>query len=132
GSLLMMLGALCAGALTLQQSKAPPPEPAVGVWAELLTSDKGRVRLQAAAALGELGPRARAAVPILTATFKKDQDCHVRRAAAVALGQIGPAAEAAVLPLVEALLDEQDYDLATDAAGRSGRSAPRPSAPSPR
>jgi len=45
------------------------------------------VRGAAVVALGEIGPRARAAIPALTRALK-DQDADVRKAAALALGKV--------------------------------------------
>src|SRR3954447_6351230 len=64
-------------------------------------------RLEAAAALDRMGPRAKAAVPALAGALK-DADVHVRKMAALALGDIGPDAGGAVPALVEALRDESE------------------------
>ncbi len=52
--------------------------------------------------LGNLGPAAKAVVPLLAAAVK-DKDQMVRRNAAEALGELGETAKAAVPALVEAL-----------------------------
>ena len=52
-------------------------------------------RKDAAMELGAMGPRARTAVPALTAALKDDSEA-VRQAAALALGSMGPAANSAV------------------------------------
>jgi HEAT repeat protein len=64
-------------------------------------------RLQAAAALGAIGPPATAAVPALAAALK-DREPDLRAAAADALGQIGPDAKDAVPGLVDRLKDEEE------------------------
>jgi HEAT repeat protein len=70
-----------------------------------LQSPERSVRLDAAAALGRLGPQATKAVPALIQALK-DADVHVRKLAALALGDIGPAAVIAVPALVEACQDQ--------------------------
>jgi HEAT repeat protein len=62
------------------------------------------VRQHAAAALGQMGRKARRAVPCLAEALQ-DPDTRVRRLAALALGDIGPEAAAAVPALVGALND---------------------------
>jgi len=69
--------------------------------AELRSPNPGR-RGTAAMELGELGPRARAAVKPLAAALA-DEDLNVRYWAASALGAIGPGAAEAVPALVGAL-----------------------------
>jgi HEAT repeat protein len=61
--------------------------------------------LAAAAALGELGSKAKAAVPVLVRALK-DPHVHIRKLAALALGDIGPDAKLAVPALSEALNDK--------------------------
>src|SRR3954451_24871524 len=63
------------------------------------------VRLDAAAALGRLGPKAGPAVPALAEALS-DEDLYVRRLVPLALGDIG--AGAAVPGLIEALGDEDE------------------------
>jgi HEAT repeat protein len=70
---------------------------------------KFRVSLAAASSLGNLGPRAREAVPALAAALKSDE-ARLRHQAAFALGRIGPAARGAIPALKEALND-RDKDL---------------------
>jgi HEAT repeat protein len=67
---------------------------------------------QSAAALGELGPEAKIAVPALIGALK-NEDARVRQAAAEALGKIGPDAHKAVPSLHQAL---KDTDSAVSAA----------------
>jgi HEAT repeat protein len=63
----------------------------VPALAEALGDENGYVRHDAATALGQLGPDARAAVPALVAALG-DRDRGVRRAAATALPKIDPEA----------------------------------------
>jgi CubicO group peptidase (beta-lactamase class C family) len=77
---------------------APPAE--VATLAQGLADVDPRVREQAAAALGRLGPQGQAAVGPLVAALGHE-DPYLRGAAAVALGHIG---EAAVPALVRALV----------------------------
>ncbi len=62
------------------------------------------VRVCAAAALGEMGNAAQAAVPAL-ASLVKDPEVNVRRMAVVALGDIAGRADLAVPVLIEAMSD---------------------------
>jgi HEAT repeat protein len=60
-------------------------------------------------ALGEFGPEARSAVPVLVEVLRDTRNNVVlRRFAASALGEIGPDAKAAVPELLEALKDRSD------------------------
>ena len=63
------------------------------------------MRCSAAEALGQIGPKAEAAVPALAKALQ-DKEEKVRQDAAVALGRIGPKAQAAAPALVEALKDK--------------------------
>lgn len=72
-----------------------------------LASPSSEKRMDAATALGELGPRASAAVPALV-TALGDQDSYVRNFAANALGAVGPAAVSAVPALVNLLHDADE------------------------
>jgi HEAT repeat protein len=87
------------------------------------------VRLHAAAALGQMGRKARKAVPALAEALQ-DVDAHVRRMAALALGDVGPEAAAAVPALVEALNDSHAAvrRRAVVALGRPGSAAPKAAA----
>ena len=67
-----------------------------------LNDQRADVRINAARALGEIGPEAKAAVPALIETLK-DEEASVRSSAAFALSRIGLAA---VPALSEALKDE--------------------------
>jgi HEAT repeat protein len=124
GQVAVIVGVLCAAGPAVQAKEAPPPKEDAGSWAEQLTRPQPEVRLRAVAALAELGPAAKAAVPILAGTLRKDKDLQVRRAAAVALGQVGPDAAAAVPALTEALADA-DYDLVSHAARALGHVGPK-------
>ena len=88
------------------------------VWArmeQLLLSDDGAARLDAATALGELGTSAQFAVPALVLALK-DADSRLRAQAAVALGEIGPVASESVPALKQAL---GDWDLNVRDAARA-------------
>src|SRR5262245_53533663 len=64
-------------------------------WIKKLESKDSRERYDACSAVGQLGPKARAAVPAVMEVLK-DKDLATRSLAAYALGQIGPEAKAAV------------------------------------
>jgi HEAT repeat protein len=84
----------------------------------------GKVRLGALAALEQIGPEAKAAVPALVDAMK-DHDGKVRLGALAALEKIGPEAKAAVPALVDAMKErnpEQRY-LAVKVLGRMGPEA---------
>jgi len=60
----------------------------------------------AAAGLGDLGPEARDAVPVLAWTMRHGSDAKIREAAGLALGQIGPHLPEVVATLAKALEGE--------------------------
>jgi len=62
---------------------------ATPILVKMLASDKPQIRYQAAAALADLGPPARAALPSLTKLLE-DSDEHVRAMAGTALSRIQP------------------------------------------
>ena len=95
---------------------------------KLLNDDDSDVRLAAAVALGEIGPKAKSEVPSLTALLRNgNEDGWMRENVADALGKIGPDAEA-VSALTE-LLRNEDVELrwsaivALDTAGSNSRTA---------
>jgi HEAT repeat protein len=75
---------------------------AMQVLIDLLKDEDSNVRQEAAAALGNLGPLAKPAIPALSETLN-DQDSTVRYRAVEALGRIGPKA---VGVIVEALTND--------------------------
>ncbi len=82
----------------------------------LLNEKDASVRINAARALGALGPTASAAVPDLISVIKRStgiawQDKGLREAAAASLGEIGPAAAPAI-PALESLTNELSGELA--------------------
>jgi HEAT repeat protein len=86
----------------------PPPAPAGGdlpAILERLKAEKAPDRMEAAAAIGRLGPGAKAAVPALVAAFPQEKDPFARRAMIAALGAIGPEAREAVPALIAAVRD---------------------------
>ncbi len=91
-----------------------------------LTKDKDEsFRMAAAEAIGEFGPRAKAAVPALIELLK-DDDGMVRWTAIEALGNIGPEANAAVPTLIAVSLkdtDENNVQWAADTLGEIGPEA---------
>jgi PAS domain S-box-containing protein len=99
--------------------KPIPPE--IQNLISALCSKDSNVRRQAAEALGNIGPEAKAAVPALIESLKDGEE-GVREAAAKSLGKIGPEAKAAVQALIEMLKDEDKYVLgaATEALGYIG------------
>jgi HEAT repeat protein len=83
---------------------------AVPVLIDLLHGDRGtgetEVRLEAALALGHMGPEAEPAVPALTEALG-DPSADLRLAAAEALARVGPAASAAVPAMTQLLKEGQ-------------------------
>jgi serine/threonine protein kinase len=106
---------------------AEPPTPLGGVSVTSLVGALGgadpAARWRAAMALGEIGGRAREAVPALVDALD-DDDESVRLAAATALGKLGPAARDAVPTLTAALSDKKDEVLRRHAAVALGRIGP--------
>ena len=89
---------------------ADPPKPAPAADAlpalvERLKAEKPVDRMEAAAALGRLGPGAKAATPALVAAFPPEKDPFARRAMIAALGAIGPDAREAAPALIAAVRD---------------------------
>ena len=105
------IGPAAAPALDTLRKLATAPEPmvaTVSVWAALkidpdnsamfetavpllrraVSSDRELVRLEAAVALGDIGPAARSAIPILELAAEEDSSRSVRQAAAEALRKI--------------------------------------------
>jgi HEAT repeat protein len=80
------------------------------------------VRATAATALGQIGPDARAAVPVLN-DLLKDTDSSVVKAAADSLGRIGPDARGAVPALIEAMQD-RDVEVRRQVVVALGRIGP--------
>jgi HEAT repeat protein len=74
-------------------------------WIQALKDKSFLVRMNAALALGYIGPKANKAVPALIEALK-DKETVVRGGAALALGEIGPKAEKAVPALIQALNDK--------------------------
>src|SRR5258708_23167786 len=66
-----------------------PPRSTLFPYTTLFRSDV-QVRRMITAALGEIGPPSRTAVPVLV-TSLRDRSEAVRRRAAIALGEMGPA-----------------------------------------
>ena len=83
--------------------------PKVAEALQALKDKDWQVRMAAAMALEEIGPRAALAVPDLIQTLERDKREDVRRAAAEALGGVGLATREAISALVRALDDKSDY-----------------------
>lgn len=88
----------------------------------LYVEEDAHVRAGAAEALGEIGPKAFAAVPYLINALK-DSDADVRCRTADALGEIGRAAAAGVAALIAGLKD-QNWDVRVCAASALGKIGP--------
>ncbi|WP_337175822.1 HEAT repeat domain-containing protein [Paludisphaera sp.] len=103
-------------------SAATPGGPNVAALPNLIRELKlkdSRARINAARAIGGMGPEAREAVPDLIAALK-DRDPGARASAAYALGRIGPDARAA-LPQLESLSKQAaTREVATEAIRRIG------------
>lgn len=81
--------------------------PAAARLMELLNDPRPSVRRSAVAALGGMGPTAKAALPALVELLRSD-DSSLREAAFTALGQLGSAAEPALPALQEIARDFRD------------------------
>jgi serine/threonine protein kinase/HEAT repeat protein/Tfp pilus assembly protein PilZ len=100
-----------------EPSPQPRPEPPIpeapgtadlgSLILSLTTDDDQSVRWRAAAALGDMGPAAKEAIPALTGALE-DKDNTVRCEAARALGRMDSAAKEAVPALAAALRDEDE------------------------
>jgi HEAT repeat protein len=86
----------------------------------LTAADTNHSRLLAAQSLGQIGPPARTAIPLLISLLADKADGVLRQRAAQSLGQMGPVARDAVPPLT-ALLTEPDESLRSAAARALGR-----------
>jgi HEAT repeat protein len=76
---------------------------------QALKDEDWQVRMAAALALEEIGPRAAPAIPALIQTLERDEREDVRRAAAEALGSVDLATMKALSALVRALGDKSNY-----------------------
>ena len=86
-----------------------PIPPKIQLLISALRSEDSGVRRQAAAALGKIGPAAKAAVPALIKVLKENyESIEVREQAEAVLGKIGPAAKAAVPALIRVLKDKYE------------------------
>ena len=95
-------------------------EPAIPNLVAALRDEEGRVRWEAAEALGRIGGTT--AVPALTNCLH-DPDIPARQSAAFALGQIGPEAQEAVPALARALQDVGACSMAIYGLAQMGTSA---------
>jgi HEAT repeat protein len=100
--LLAVAAAGCGGARPTMAGGKP-----VSHWTEALRDPNARVRKEAAARLGNVGPADPSALPALTGALR-DADAAVRREAILALVKCGPAAREAVPALEE--LRQRDRD----------------------
>jgi len=91
-------------------------------WVKQLKGINNEARVEAADALGVMGPDAKGAKAALTLALK-DEDTAVRQRAACALGRIDPH-DAAVVPPLVALLKDQDVEVRRQAALALGRLGP--------
>jgi HEAT repeat protein len=91
-----------------------------GVGFELFTTHTVHVRDSAVDALGQIGPAAKTAVPVLTQLLDHKVG-DVRRAAATVLGKIGPAAQSAAPALKKAAEDAEEEEAVRAAAARALR-----------
>ncbi|MCS7166476.1 MAG: HEAT repeat domain-containing protein [Gemmatales bacterium] len=109
-----------------RQSKNEPSPKAVPLskWLKLLEDKNLEQRLAALQAISNIGPEARAAVPLLQKLLESPE-VEERKEALRALSAIGPAAEQAI-PQVRKLLQDSDADVqewACSTLGRIGESA---------
>jgi HEAT repeat protein len=87
----------------------------VSHWTGAIRDPDARVRRQAAAKLGNVGPADPAALPALTGALK-DADAGVRREAILALVKCGPAAREAVPALEQLRQHDRDPQVRAYAA----------------
>ncbi|WP_439621411.1 HEAT repeat domain-containing protein [Gemmata sp.] len=80
----------------------------LSAWLEQLKSPDARTRYQAAKAIKEIGPDAKAAVPLLVPLLKTSTP-EEREMVAFAVGAVGPAAKDAVPALTDLLKDQPSY-----------------------
>ena len=122
---LLWLGASLAFAAPLSAQADVPKD--VQELVVTLKSEKVAERAAAARILGEMGPKAKDAVPDLQAALG-DADTEVRRSAARALGDIGGASKPSVPALGKALKDPdaQVRQSAAYALGRIGDPLAKP------
>jgi HEAT repeat protein len=105
------------------------PEAVLTALVDVLKAPAGKdgpspqTRRHACVGLGEMGPKAKAAVPDLVATLK-DPNWIVREQAAVALGKIGPGAVAA-LPALQKAISDSDPDVRREALAAVRRIGPK-------
>lgn len=94
-------------------------------WTAQLRDKDVAARWYAAHALGELGPNAAAAVPVLEKVLdNRGENEYVRGNAAWALGCIGPAAQSAVSLLVETSASQHHLSVRRNAVWALGRIGP--------
>ncbi len=96
---------------------------AVSVLVQGLSAKNAEDRRRAVYYLGNLGPRARFAVPALVDTLG-DTDREIGNAAAGALADIGPDAATVVPALARTVQDDSDYLMRCDAASALSRMGP--------
>jgi HEAT repeats/PBS lyase HEAT-like repeat len=102
-------------AVALAELLGPQAEEAIFILIDAFSDPDAYLdRPLAAAALGRIGPKAEAAVPVLAATLRSDWG-GLRARAASALGGIGPGARPA-LPALRKLLRDPDIEVRTAAA----------------
>lgn len=94
----------------------------VAEWLADLKKDNAKIRQKAAEALGDLGAKAKGAVPALAGALK-DPERGVRAAAARALERIGPAASPA-LPALAAATEDKEFAVRRAAANALGEIGP--------
>jgi len=111
------------GAWGLLRIDSQYEDQAVSVLVQGLSAKNADDRRSAVSFLGELGPRARDAVPALIEVLG-DQVSELRARAARALGSIGPQAASAVPTLVRLLQEDEDYIVRCDAAEALGQMGP--------
>ena len=88
----------------------------VAQWRESLRESDPQARREAAEALGKIGPRAKAALPELSAALK-DSDDGVRTQAVIALWAMGPDARPVVPDLAALLRGDKISEVRLNAAG---------------
>lgn len=113
------LGFWCPGALTAVTNLPVLREAKVRWYTIRLKSDDPEIQASAANALSRMGPKAKGAVPTLTAALDSSRP-ELRDAAARVLGEIGPDAEAAVESLIRIQKTEREFLTVEKALGQIG------------
>lgn len=99
-----------------------PSHEAIRFWVKSLNSRDPILRVEAIDAIGEIGPAAKSAVPMLVEALK-DENESIRKGASDSLGKMGPSALAATDALSK-LLNDENLDVRISGIHALGRIGP--------